>query len=117
MSSLATVLAGVVDIGVAWYLIPAHGAVGACIGSGAAQMTAVGMMWVVGIYILQVKLPWRTSRKIIFSSVAAVSDRTFHRRRVAAAVGDSVRRKRIFGRSLHPLLSVARVGARRSRTL
>ena len=29
---LATVLAGIVDIGVAWTLIPAHGAVGACIG-------------------------------------------------------------------------------------
>ena len=34
-------LAGVVDMGVAWYLIPAHGAVGACIGNGAAQATAV----------------------------------------------------------------------------
>jgi len=31
------VLAGIVDIGVAWTLIPVHGAVGACIGSGARR--------------------------------------------------------------------------------
>lgn len=68
---VATVLAGVVDIGIAWYLIPVHGAVGACIGSGAAQVTAVGMMWAVGIYLYKVKLPWLQVAKITLSSILA----------------------------------------------
>jgi O-antigen/teichoic acid export membrane protein len=68
---LATVLAGIVDIGVAWYLIPAHGAVGACIGSGAAQMMATGMMWAVGIHVYKMKLPWLLVAKITFISVLA----------------------------------------------
>jgi O-antigen/teichoic acid export membrane protein len=67
----ATVLAGIVDIGVAWYLIPAHGAVGACIGSGAAQVTAVGTMWAVGIYLYKVKLPWSQIGKITLASTVA----------------------------------------------
>lgn len=67
----ATVLAGILDMGVAWYLIPAHGAVGACIGSGAAQITAVGMMWGIGIYLYQVKLPWLQVAKITFISALA----------------------------------------------
>jgi O-antigen/teichoic acid export membrane protein len=67
----ATVLAGIVDIGVAWYLIPAHGAVGACIGSGAAQVTAVGLMWVVGIRLYKVKLPWLQVTKVTFISIIA----------------------------------------------
>jgi O-antigen/teichoic acid export membrane protein len=67
----ATILAGIVDIGVAWVLIPAHGAVGACIGSGAAQVMAVGMMWTVGIHLYKVKLPWLLVAKITFSSVVA----------------------------------------------
>jgi O-antigen/teichoic acid export membrane protein len=69
----ATVLAGVVDIGVAWLLIPAHGAVGACIGSGAAQFTAVGMMWAVGIYLYKVRLPWLQICKITLSSIIAAA--------------------------------------------
>jgi O-antigen/teichoic acid export membrane protein len=68
---MATILAGIVDIGVAWYLIPAHGAVGACIGSGAAQFIAVGMMWAIGIHRYQVKLPWVQVAKITFASIAA----------------------------------------------
>jgi O-antigen/teichoic acid export membrane protein len=68
---LATAFAGIVDIGVAWYLIPKHGAVGACIGSGAAQTTAVGMMWAIGIYLYDVKLPWLQLAKITFSSAVA----------------------------------------------
>lgn len=68
---LATVLAGVVDMGVAWYLIPAHGAVGACIGSGAAQVMAVGLMWGVGIRLYKVKLPWMLVAKVAFISVLA----------------------------------------------
>jgi O-antigen/teichoic acid export membrane protein len=67
----ATVLAGVVDIGVAWLLIRAHGAVGACIGSGAAQVTAVGMMWAVGIYLYGIKLPWVQIVKITGVSIVA----------------------------------------------
>jgi O-antigen/teichoic acid export membrane protein len=67
----ATVLAGVVDIGVAWYLIPKHGAVGACIGSGAAQIVAVGTMWAIGIRLYGIKLPWMQVAKITFISVLA----------------------------------------------
>jgi O-antigen/teichoic acid export membrane protein len=68
---MATVLAGIVDIGVAWRLIPAHGAVGACIGNGAAQLTAVGIMWVIGIRVFRVKLPWVQVGKISIISVLA----------------------------------------------
>ena len=67
----ATVFAGIVDIAVAWYLIPAHGAVGACIGSGAAQIAAVGVMWAGGIYFYKVKLPWVLVAKVAFISVVA----------------------------------------------
>ncbi len=65
------VLAGVVDIGVAWWLIPAHGAVGACIGSGAAEVTAIGLMWALAIYFYKVKLPWGVVAKITLISVLA----------------------------------------------
>ena len=67
----ATVLAGVVDWGVAWWLIPAHGAVGACIGNGAAQAAAVLIMWAVAIHLYKVKLPWFQVAKIVFISVLA----------------------------------------------
>ena len=67
----ATVLAGVIDISVAWYLIPAHGAVGACIGNGAAQLVAVGLMWMVAIHLYKVKLPWMQVAKIAFISLLA----------------------------------------------
>jgi O-antigen/teichoic acid export membrane protein len=70
----ATVLAGIIDFGVAWYLIPAHGAVGACIGSGAAQLTAIGIMWGVAIRLFNVKLPWIQVAKTAFvSTVAALA--------------------------------------------
>jgi O-antigen/teichoic acid export membrane protein len=68
---LATIFAGIVDIGVAWCLIPAYGAVGACIGSGAAQLMATGMMWAVGIRVYRMKLPWRLVTKVSFISVLA----------------------------------------------
>jgi O-antigen/teichoic acid export membrane protein len=68
---ISTMLAGVIDISVAWYLIPAHGAVGACIGNGAAQLTAVGLMWAVGIRLDKIRLPWRMVAKIFFISVLA----------------------------------------------
>ncbi len=69
----ATVLAGILDIGVAWYLIPAHGAVGACIGSGVAEITAVGLMWAIAIYVYKVRLPWTLIFKVTFSSVIAAT--------------------------------------------
>jgi O-antigen/teichoic acid export membrane protein len=67
----ATILAGIVDWGVAWWLIPAHGAVGACIGNGAAQAAAVLMMWAVAIHLYKVKLPWLQVAKIVFISALA----------------------------------------------
>ena len=67
----AMVLASIVDIGVAWYLIPAHGAVGACIGSGAAEVTAIGLMWAIGTHLYQVKLPWVFVAKVTLISVLA----------------------------------------------
>ena len=66
-----TVIASVVDIGVAWYLIPAHGALGACIGSGAAQITAVGLMWGVGIRQYKIQLPWAFIGKLTAISAVA----------------------------------------------
>ena len=67
----AMVLAGLVDVGVTWSLVGAHGAVGACIGSGAAQITAVGIMWAAAIRLDRVKLPWAFTAKVVFSSAAA----------------------------------------------
>jgi O-antigen/teichoic acid export membrane protein len=70
----ATVLAGIVDWGIAAYLIPAHGAVGACIGSGAAQVTAIVLLWGAAIRWFNVKLPWVTVMKTaLISTVAAVT--------------------------------------------
>ncbi len=67
----ATVLAGTVDIGVAWTLIPSLGAVGACIGNGAAQLVAVGAMWIVCFHLYKVKLAWRLIAKVVFASILA----------------------------------------------
>jgi O-antigen/teichoic acid export membrane protein len=70
----ATVLAGIVDWGIAAYLIPAHGAVGACIGSGAAQVTAIVLLWGAAIRWFNVKLPWVTVVKTaLISTVAAMT--------------------------------------------
>ena len=67
----ATVFAGIIDLSVAWYLIPAHGAVGACIGSGAAQVVAIGLMWAIAIHLYKVKLPWVLIAKVTFISLLA----------------------------------------------
>ncbi|HEV2577223.1 MAG TPA: oligosaccharide flippase family protein [Acidobacteriaceae bacterium] len=68
----ATVLAGIVDLSVAWLLIRrGHGAVGACLGSGAAQVTAVGTMWVIAIRMYHIKMPWWQTAKITLISVIA----------------------------------------------
>lgn len=67
-----TIIASFVDIGVAWSLIPSHGALGACLGSGAAQFTAVILMWIVGIRQYNIRLPWGFFFKLIaISSFAA----------------------------------------------
>jgi O-antigen/teichoic acid export membrane protein len=68
---MATVVAGIVDISVAWSLIPSFGAVGACIGSGTAQFTAVGIMWTIGIHSYKIKLPWTQVAKIVCISLIA----------------------------------------------
>jgi O-antigen/teichoic acid export membrane protein len=70
----ATVIAGIIDIGVAWSLVRAHGAVGACIGSGAAQFTAVGLMWAVSIKLYKIRLPWVFVGKVtLISALAAIA--------------------------------------------
>jgi O-antigen/teichoic acid export membrane protein len=67
----ATIFAGVLDMAVAWYLIPYYGAVGACIGSGVAQFTAIGLMWAISISVYKVKLPWIFFGQITLISVLA----------------------------------------------
>jgi len=70
----ATVIASVLDLGVAALFIPKYGAVGACIGSGVGELTCVGGMWAVGIVLFKVKLPWKLISKVVFiSTVAALS--------------------------------------------
>ena len=66
-----TIFASFIDIGVAWYLIPSLGALGACIGSGAAQFTAISLMWAIGIYRDKIVLPWRFLAKVTMISIAA----------------------------------------------
>jgi len=70
----ATVIAAAIDVGVTWWLVRAHGAVGACIGSGAAQFTAVGLMWAVSIKLYKVRLPWLFLAKVaLVSTVASIA--------------------------------------------
>jgi O-antigen/teichoic acid export membrane protein len=71
---IATVIASFVDIGVAWALIPQYGALGACIGSGAAQITAVSLMWGIGIRKFDIRLPWGfISRLAAISATASLA--------------------------------------------
>lgn len=67
----ATAYAGIVDVGVAWFLIPKHGAVGACIGSGSAQFAAIGVLWTANIILYKVKLPWALIAKVCGISILA----------------------------------------------
>lgn len=67
----ATVFAGIVDVSVAWYFVPSLGAVGACIGNGAAQLAAIGVMWITCIQLYKVKLPWWLVAKVTFVSILA----------------------------------------------
>ena len=71
---ITTVVAGVVDIGVAWWLVRSNGAVGACIGSGVAQFTAIIILWLVACCLFEVKLPWMLLGKITcFSVLTAIA--------------------------------------------
>ena len=67
----ATIVASVVDVSVAIALIPRHGAVGAVIGSGAAQALCVCTLWFLGIKRYQVRLPWIFIGKVTLISAAA----------------------------------------------
>ena len=70
----ATIVASVCDLGVAALLIPKYGAVGACIGSGVGETICVGGMWIVGVVLYKVKLPWKLVSKVVFiSTVAALA--------------------------------------------
>jgi O-antigen/teichoic acid export membrane protein len=68
---ITTIIASFIDIGVAWYLIPSLGALGASIGSGSAQITAIGLMWIIGIRRDGIRLPWRFLAKVTAISTAA----------------------------------------------
>lgn len=68
---LATIVGAALDISVAWALIPKHGAVGACIGSGVAQFTAIGIMWTIGVSAHGIHIPWKLTVKVVVSSVVA----------------------------------------------
>ncbi|RZU42448.1 O-antigen/teichoic acid export membrane protein [Edaphobacter modestus] len=71
---VTTVIASFIDIAVAWLLIPSYGALGACLGSGAAQFTAVVLMWAIGIRRYDIRLPWGFIFKIsAISAFAACS--------------------------------------------
>jgi O-antigen/teichoic acid export membrane protein len=71
---ICTGIACFVDVGVAWWLILSHGALGACIGSGAAQTSAVGMLYMIGVRKYKIPLPWRFFARIIaISTVAALA--------------------------------------------
>ena len=105
----ATVAAGIVDIGVAWYLIPAHGAVGACIANGAAQAVAVGGMWTMAIYLYKVKLPWlQIAENHLHQRVGGVN-RALCRYSVRPTLGDSLGWKRFVGQSCSGLFYFLRV--------
>ena len=71
-----TILAGVADIGIAWWLVRSHGAVGACIGSGVAQFAALGILWGIAIRLYNIRLPWPLIGKMAaFSGLAAITIR------------------------------------------
>jgi len=67
----STILAGIIDLGLTWSLSAKYGAVGACIGNGAGQLSAVLILWVVAIRIYKVKLPWRMLAKLTCASLLA----------------------------------------------
>jgi O-antigen/teichoic acid export membrane protein len=66
-----TVVASIVDVGIAWMLIPRYGALGAALGSGSAQVLAITTLWILGIRRYQVRLPWMFLGKVSLISVVA----------------------------------------------
>ena len=83
----ATIFASFIDVGVAWYLIPTYGALGACIGSGAAQVVAVGLLWAIGIRKYHIRLPWAFFARITAISTAAALAARFTTSRLPAMGG------------------------------
>lgn len=69
----ATLGASVIDVGVAWWLIPTYGAVGATIGSGVAQAIAVVALWTQGVIRYKVRLPWLVLAKVVTISLVSAS--------------------------------------------
>lgn len=67
----STVVASIIDVAIAWLLIPRYGALGAAIGSGAAQVIAIVTLWALGIRQYRVRLPWTFLAKV--SAVSAVA--------------------------------------------
>jgi O-antigen/teichoic acid export membrane protein len=67
----ATLFASAVDVAVAWWLIPQHGAVGATIGSGVAQLIAVTALWALAITRYRIRLPWLFLGKVTIGSTFA----------------------------------------------
>ena len=70
----STIGASFLDLGVAYWLIPSLGALGACIGGSLAQASAIGIMWWIGVRKYQIELPWRFMGKL--SLVSLVSSAT-----------------------------------------
>ncbi len=70
----ATIVASVVDVAIAWLLIPHYGALGAAIGSGSAQVLAISALWTLGIRRYGIRLPWRFLGKVsAISAIAAIA--------------------------------------------
>jgi O-antigen/teichoic acid export membrane protein len=70
----ATIVASAIDVGIAWWLIPRYGALGAALGSGSAQVVAITTLWVLGIRRYQISLPWAFLGKVsLISALAAVT--------------------------------------------
>lgn len=69
----STIVASVIDVAIAWLLIPKYGALGAALGSGAAQVIAITALWTLGIRQYRVRLPWAFLARIAtISAVAAL---------------------------------------------
>ena len=83
----ATLVASVLDVSVAIALIPQHGALGAAIGSGSAQMLCVGTLWALAIRRYHVQLPWRFLGKVVAVSVVAALAAFVIVRRTSPVVG------------------------------
>lgn len=67
----ATIIASVIDIGIAWAMIPRYGALGAAIGSGTAQVFAISMLWMLGVRRYRISLPWMFLLKTVLCSAVS----------------------------------------------